>query len=231
MKFKFLAVLPLSLISLPGMAQFKSGLGLEFSSFLASPASKKANFSSQAKAGYGISIMKQFSLCKQWGIATGVGLSRFNTSFRYDYPSDVPEVVNGFWNVEAQLNYIRVPVFATYELGLNSKSALNFSAGVNTRILISRQDKQDGNMLWAYVYLGEDYETTPIITPQIAVGYTRSFKNNTDLRLEAFAGQDANNFVNRMWKYRYGPGAGPMSSVGLNLRYSFGKTVKTASKS
>ncbi|MNS39370.1 hypothetical protein D3C72_716490 [compost metagenome] len=78
--------------------------------------------------------------------------------------------------------------------------------------------------MWNDMYYLQDYNRMPIISPQVALGYNYALKNNSSIRLETFAGRDINRFERKNWKYYVEPGR--LYYLGLNLRYTFGRSVR-----
>lgn len=202
------------------------GLSFEVSGFQASAKRNYEVMDAKARPGFGATILKRFSICQKWAIETGIGFTQFNSEFTFYRPVDEPGTKVVFWHVNSSLNYLRIPLFATYSHGLTLKSALNFSAGINTRVLIATKETEYGNFMWNDILYYRTYNLMPIISPQVAVGYNYALKNNSSIRLEAFAGRDINRFNSKHWKYGTEPGR--LSYFGLNLRYTLGRSVRSA---
>ncbi|MNU17117.1 hypothetical protein D3C71_52970 [compost metagenome] len=205
------------------------GLSIEISGFQASANRIHGEFDTKARPGFGAALLKRFPVSQKWSIETGIGFTKFNPQFTFYNPSMDPATVNGtenflLWGLNANLYYLRIPLFVTYNHGLTPKSALNFSAGINTRVLVAHKVTEYGNFRWDGMEDLQNYNPLPIISPQVAIGYSYALKNNSGIHLEAFTGRDMNRFVDNYWNSDLGTGS--LSYFGLNLRYTFGRSVR-----
>ncbi|WP_222166166.1 outer membrane beta-barrel protein [Edaphocola aurantiacus] len=221
----FVALCAIPFVNHAQQNNWSKGLSIEISGFQASAKRNDEVMDAKARPGFGAAILKRFPVCQKWAIETGIGFTQFNTQFTFYRPVGEPGTEIVFWHVNSSLNYLKIPLFATYSRGLSSKSALNFSAGINTRILITAKETEYGNFMWNDLLYYRYYNSMPIISPQVAIGYNYALKNNSGIRLEAFVGRDINRFNSKHWKYYTEPGR--LYYYGLNVRYTFGRSIRS----
>lgn len=205
------------------------GLSIEISGFQATANRVHGDFETRARPGFGVALVKRFPVCQKWAIETGIGFTQFNPQFTFYRLAGEPGTENYSWRLNASLNYLRIPFLATYSHSLTPKSALNFSAGINARVLVAQKDIEYGNFMWNDIEYLQSYNRLPIISPQLALGYNYALKDNSSIRLEFFAGRDINRFERKYWKYGVEPGR--LYYAGLNLRYTFGRSIRQMPKS
>lgn len=173
------------------------------------------------RSGFGAAFLAKRKICKGLYFETGAGLSVFRSRFQFDYMHRIAHIP-----IEVDLNimllYVKLPLLLNYEIPLSERSGLNMSLGVNTRLVgFFWDDFQEG--LYELVRVAPYKYNFLIVSPQVALGYTHQLSGKKSIRIEAFAGNDLNEFVmdRPMFGFFKNLSTAHYSYYGLGLKYFY----------
>src|SRR5690625_1820280 len=134
--------------------------------------------------GFGATFLVQTPIYKNLSFETGLGITNFNSQFHFKYIRKyTTDSVNTKLNIS--LFYVKVPLFITYNLPLNTQSAINFSLGVDLRFLFWEKDNYQ-EIIGEFINLTTARYNFFITSINDKLGYTV----NKKYRIETFAGID-----------------------------------------
>src|SRR5690625_3005255 len=108
-------------------------------------------FTQNDQLGFGATFLAQTPIYKNLSFETGLGITNFNSQFHFKYiRQNTNDSVNTKLNIS--LFYAKAPLYLTYNLSLNKRSALSFSLGADLRFLFWWKDNYQ-EIIWEFIYL------------------------------------------------------------------------------
>jgi len=168
--------------------------------------------------GFGATFLVQTPIYKNLSFETGLGITNFNSQFHFKYIRKyTTDSVNTKLNIS--LFYVKVPLFITYNLPLNTQSAINFSLGVDLRFLFWEKDNYQ-EIIGEFINLPTARYNFFIPSINVKLGYTL----NKKYRIETFAGIDLKKTVGKergWWGFYKNLSTASYLNYGLSLKYFF----------
>ncbi len=184
-------------------------------------------FTQNNQLGFGATFLVQTPIYKNLSFETGLGITNFNSQFHFKYiRQNTNDSVNTKLNIS--LFYAKAPLYLTYNLSLNKRSAISFSLGTDIRFLFLGDDNFQ-EIIYELINLGNPrlYKIL-IFSPQISLGYSFKLKNNATIQLKGTGGLDLgkamrpNNMI-QGWGFYNNLFASHYTYYGLSLKYFFTK--------
>ncbi len=185
-------------------------------------------FTQNDQLGFGATFLAQTPIYKNLSFETGLGITNFNSQFHFNYiRKNTNDSVNTKLNIS--LFYAKLPIYLTYNLQLNTQSAINFSLGADLRFLFLWQDNYQ-EIIWEFINLPTGRYSFIIPSFKAVVGYNFQLLNsNNIIRFEAFFGQDLLKFTfggNHPllgWGFYKNLSRASYQYYGISLKYFFTK--------
>ncbi len=182
-------------------------------------------FTQNDRLGFGATFLMQCPIYKNLHFETGVGISNFRSQFKFDYIRNLAGIsIPIDRQLDISLYYLRLPLFATYNLRLSPHSTINISLGVNTKFLFAHYDNYQKILVEFIGGQSGIYRYDRLIAaPEIRIGFSKQLNGQNSIRLESFYGFDTEKFVgNRGWWGFYGNlSTAHYSYYGASLKYFF----------
>src|SRR5690554_279065 len=177
-------------------------------------------FTQNDQLGFGATFLAQTPIYKNLSFETGLGITNFNSQFHFNYiRKNTNDSVNMKLNIS--LFYAKVPIYLTYNLSLNKRSALSFSLGADLRFLFWEKDNYQ-EIIWEFIYLPRARYNFFIPSINVKLGYTL----NKKYRIDTFIGIDIKNTVGKergWWGFYENLSKASYQYYGLSLKYFFTK--------
>lgn len=184
------------------------------------------DFTQKNCLGYAINGKVQIPIYKGVGIQTGLGLSKFQSQFHFNY---IHPFTN--WMVDENLNiktiYFEIPLQLFYEITLSKKSSIIVSGGVSIRTLLNAKDNFN-QIVIEEIFLTDAqnrYQKT-LYSYRADLSYRYYIKSNQSVELGINFGKD-NSFVKQKpistedFGFYKNLHASYYSQIGVSIRYFF----------